>query len=71
MVNELPDNRRPRPLLSDHEQSVIWLAAQGLTPEEIGFQLGMSPIAVRALAAALRRVLQDTPAATTTTHPDR
>ncbi len=62
MVDEIPDNRRLRPLLSDHEKSVIWLASRELTPEEIGFQLGMSPVAVQALALALRRVLHDTAA---------
>lgn len=58
-MDMIPNDASPRRLLSDRESTVLWLASRGLTPEEIGVQLGMSPIAVRALAHALRRVLQD------------
>ena len=43
--------------LSDRQRSVLELIADGLTSEEIGEQLGMSPRTVKAHSDVLRRKL--------------
>jgi len=53
-----PIGQRPA-LLDAREHTLVRLAAEGLTVEEIGQLLGMHPSAVRCLTRAIRDVLAD------------
>ncbi len=61
MTTPAPSSRsRPRPdLLDAREHTLVRLAAEGLTGEEIGRMLGMHPLAVRCLARAMHMALAD------------
>jgi DNA-binding NarL/FixJ family response regulator len=50
---------RPPERLDARERTLVRLAADGLTVEEIGHLLGLHPIAVRCLRRAIRDALVD------------
>ncbi len=61
MISSAPSSlSRQRPdLLDAREHTLVRLATDGLTVEEIGQMLGMHPIAVRCLTRAIHTALAD------------